>query len=232
MENVTELLKRIQLCLGPPRNEVDHVAMARALEDGGINRLVGAIGYRMRIPYNVEGIRTIQKPGSNTPAWIVTQFEMLEGFRRKILGRKVFIDKSFLAEAPQATVILAMAHEMSHIIVDKIRMRIKAQSASDVERCVDLIAMYLGVATYYRVASSYMRGNNTVRVGYLTDPEIQTAVDVIGSWRNQSGDNVDEVLRAALTIASTNSSPGVPTLAFEVKTTEIPLAQVKSAERL
>jgi hypothetical protein len=79
--------------------------------------------------------------------------------------------KSFLRETSFEPVVLAIAHELSHIILDAIRHELRKQ-----EEAVDLSAMLLGFRDFYVTGckDTISQGNQMIiaRLSYLTEEEV------------------------------------------------------------
>ncbi len=60
------------------------------------------------------------------------------------------MQRNFLTHAPFATVVLMMAHELAHVILEATGHPLRRQ-----ERAVDVTAMALGFAEYYERGTSY-----------------------------------------------------------------------------
>jgi hypothetical protein len=89
---------------------------------------------------------------------------------------KMFLRKSFLAQSSYGQAAIAIAHELSHVVLDSIQHPLRRD-----EKAVDLTAMLLGFSHLYHSASLTVREStlkNTVtftRLGYLSDRELRTA---------------------------------------------------------
>jgi hypothetical protein len=87
---------------------------------------------------------------SHAPAWIALPKTMppygTRAFSRTVLT--LYIRKSFLAAGPLERVVIALAHEFSHVVLAGIGHRLVAQ-----EEAVDLAAMLLGYRGFYRSGS-------------------------------------------------------------------------------
>ena len=114
---------------------------------------------------------------------------------------KMYIRKEFLKEAPFETVVLAMAQELSHLVLGAMGHPLK-----HTEEAVDLTAMMLGYKNFYLIgyqyeveklnriqlnlrkifgrlfdyiAGKWMVVSEIRRVGYLTYSEIEFAADLM-----------------------------------------------------
>lgn len=88
----------------------------------------------------------------NAPAWILTP----EGFplygtpEFKNLRVTMYIRNAFLAHAPFETVVIAIAHELTHVVLRAIAHPLRAE-----EEAVDLAAMILGYTDFYMQGCRY-----------------------------------------------------------------------------
>lgn len=64
----------------------------------------------------------------------------------------LYISKGFPEESPHGAVVVAMAHEMAHVILDSIR-----HSLRDIPEAADLTAMLLGYRDFFLQDSCYMK---------------------------------------------------------------------------
>ena len=112
----------------------------------------------------------------NAPAWVLVPSDMpyhgTEAFRK--LKLKMYFQKSFLEKSTYDQVGMAVAHELSHIVLDSIRHPLREE-----EKAVDLTAMLLGFRLLYRSACyKERRSGNTITyrtLGYLTREEVSLA---------------------------------------------------------
>ncbi len=116
------------------------------------------------------------KDKPNAPAWIELPAQMPHygSAAFKNLTLTVFFRKSFLAARGYDEVAVAIAHELSHIVLDAIGHPLRRE-----EKAVDLTAMLLGFRRLYRSACHKERrfGDFTLwrRLGYLTPDEVARA---------------------------------------------------------
>lgn len=120
------------------------------------------------------------------PAWVEKPVTMpmygTAEFRQKIVT--VYIRKTFLAEVPFDTVVIAIAHELCHVVLEAINHPLRTE-----EEAVDLTAMLLGFRDFYVTGCRVMRAQpsspidkligyqayQTSSLGYLTQEEISHA---------------------------------------------------------
>lgn len=127
----------------------------------------------------------VNKGGPDAPAWVARPREMpmlgTSSFRQITVA--MYIRKSYIATSCFEEVVCAVAHELSHVILDAIKHSLRRQ-----EEAVDLTAMLLGFRDFYvtgcrsvRDISSYedtLAGRKVIQTrmqGYLTHEEISHA---------------------------------------------------------
>lgn len=112
----------------------DYTGMVRLIRDGM------GISLPMRVGYVNSGGK------ASAPAW-VEQIGSAGLFNPRALVHRqvtIFIRKSFLAEMPFHAVVVAFAHELSHVVLDGMGHALHNQ-----EEAVDLTAMILGYRNFY-----------------------------------------------------------------------------------
>jgi hypothetical protein len=86
----------------------------------------------------------------------------------------VFLRKAFLLKYKFEHVVMAIAHELSHIVLFRIRHPLE-----EVEVAVDLTAMLLGYGEFYFIGFELLRTEHLGSLGYLTGNEIRYAVQFV-----------------------------------------------------
>jgi hypothetical protein len=112
----------------------------------------------------------------DAPAWVVMPEKMpfygTKEFRD--LTIQMYFRKSFLQTSGYDQIAIAVAHELSHIVLDSMNHPLRT-----CEKAVDLTAMLLGFSGLYESGGhTEKRSGNTIRhahLGYLTADELQTA---------------------------------------------------------
>jgi len=98
----------------------------------------------------------------------------------------MFIRKAFLEQSTYDQVAIAIAHELSHVVLDSIAHPLRRE-----EKAVDLTAMLLGFRRLYKSGCHKEEnlGNATRcrRLGYLTFEEVRLADRVLAQdhWRSK-----------------------------------------------
>jgi hypothetical protein len=122
----------------------------------------------------------------DAPAWVKLPTEMpfygTEAFRG--LTITIFLRRSFLEQSAYDQVAIAVAHELSHVVLESTKHPLRR-----CEKAVDLTAMLLGFSRLYESAGHTEErfGNITTRrhLGYLSPHELQIANQILTPvhWR-------------------------------------------------
>ena len=105
----------------------------------------------------------------HAPAWIRmnrNSMPMINTAEFRELKTTIYIRGSFLERARFEGVVVAIAHELCHLLLDSVRHSLRFQ-----EEAVDLTAMLLGFRDFY-VTSPYYSMLGPICFGYLTIEEI------------------------------------------------------------
>jgi hypothetical protein len=116
-------------------------------------------------------------------------------FKRAIVT--VFLRKSFLLKYKFEHVVMAIAHELSHIVLFRI-----SHPLEEVEVAVDLTAMLLGYSEFYFNGLELLRTESLGSLGYLTGNEIRYAAGVLGRPIEKPADSVRIKKRLIPTLSS------------------------------
>jgi len=116
----------------------------------------------------------------SAPAWVLMPERMpyygTPEFKKLTL--EVFIRKSFLEQNSYTKAAVAIAHELSHVVLDSIQHPLRRE-----EKAVDIAAMLLGFSDLYRRAAiekRYFRGRIEISgLGYLTEAELNEACRIL-----------------------------------------------------
>jgi hypothetical protein len=170
--------------LGRARPAVSPEAFCRAHSKRDFDVIVGlmksdfALNMRMRI-----GLVSSGGP-EGAPCWIEMPGEMplcgTEAFRKTLVT--MYVQRSFLEEAPLGSIIVAVAHEMSHVVLNTTQHELRRK-----EQAVDLTAMLLGYRDFFVRDSFYetyesdliYERTTTTHIGYLTHEERCYAADLM-----------------------------------------------------
>jgi hypothetical protein len=99
---------------------------------------------------------------SNMPYYGTPEFKQLQ--------IKIFIRKQFLEQSTYKQVAIAIAHELSHVVLHSIHHPLRSE-----EKAVDLTAMLLGFSHIYMVAAH----TTNSKLGYLTSSELRAASRIL-----------------------------------------------------
>lgn len=118
----------------------------------------------------------------DAPAWFtgpspMPRFDSVE-FKNTLVT--VYLRKAFLNENKYERIVMAIAHECSHIVLNS-----KHHPLRKDEEAVDLTAMLLGYRDFYVAGSEYLETHDTDGVtvqtfGYLTPEEVRYAAIALG----------------------------------------------------
>jgi hypothetical protein len=128
---------------------------------------------------------------SNAPAWIELPEKMPAYGSPEFKGMRVtvYLRRSFLEDSTFEAVVMAIAHELSHVVLDAIRHGLRTE-----EPAVDLTAMMLGYSDFYRIGCKYSKVHHssfwersyrveTRTLGYLTPQEVEYAAKILATAR-------------------------------------------------
>lgn len=116
------------------------------------------------------------------PAWVQTPVKMpyygTNDFKK--LTVKMFLRKSFLEQSTYEQAAIAVAHELSHIVLDSIQHPLRKE-----EKAVDLTAMLLGFSRLYELGAHTEDFGRRHQLGYLSPRELRLANQVLNPlhWR-------------------------------------------------
>jgi hypothetical protein len=195
-EKIVSYLKLLRSSLGAARPPVgsdglrelydarDYTAMVKTVRDGM------GLDLRVRVGLVNEGGL------NNAPAWVSYPKPLprfgTEAFKKTLVT--VFLRKSFLAESDFESVVMAIAHELAHIVLFGIGHPLEQE-----EVAVDLTAMLLGYRDFYlagchreirpksaltRFFQRHIEGverRTFQTLGYLTPEEVRFAAELLGT---------------------------------------------------
>lgn len=109
---------------------------------------------------------------AKAPAWVEMPANMpfYGSSEYKTLSIRMFLRKEFLETNSYDKVAIAIAHELSHIVLDSIHHPLRKE-----EKAVDLTAMLLGFSRLYMNAAHTSKGT----LGYLTSSELSAAARIL-----------------------------------------------------
>jgi peptidoglycan hydrolase-like protein with peptidoglycan-binding domain len=164
----------------PPISVQNLQGLHKARDYEGIVRLI-----RRTMNLEVRLVLGLVNSGGppNAPAWIELPKDMknmpyhgTEAFKEMKL--RIFFRKSFLEESTYDQVALAVAHELSHIVLASIRHPLWEE-----EKAVDLTTMLLGFRLLYKSAcfTEHISGDTITHrtLGYLNQNEVELANEIL-----------------------------------------------------
>jgi hypothetical protein len=201
-DTILSYLNQLRSSLGNPRTPVasrplrefydarDYTAMVKTVRDG--------MGLALRVQVGLVN----QGGPEKAPAWVSYPKPLprlgTEAFKQTLVT--VFLRKSFLAVSDFESIVMAIAHELSHIVLFGI-----GHPLEENEIAVDLTAMLLGYRDFY-VAGCHRElrpksiGQYLARffrqwlgvdrrafqtLGYLTPQEVRFAAELLGTSKRQ-----------------------------------------------
>jgi hypothetical protein len=166
----------------PPVNLGELERLHRAHDHKGIvqlvKRLMNIEAITLKVFWVPDGV--VLKGGlKDAPAWVQMPSEMpfYRSKEFKQMTIEIFFRKSFFQQSYDRA-ILAVAHELSHVVLESIRHPLRK-----CEKAVDMTAMLLGFSGLYEVAChKEQRIGNTLSVetlGYLTREEVRRVNQIL-----------------------------------------------------
>jgi hypothetical protein len=143
----------------------DYTGMVKLIRDG--------MGLDLRVR-----VALVNHGGPNgAPAWIKRPDPFPRNgtpeFKRTVVT--VHLRKAFLLKYKFEHVVMAIAHELSHVVLFRI-----GHPLEKVEEAVDLTAMLMGYSEFYFNGFELLRTERLGTLGYLTGDEIRYAAGVLG----------------------------------------------------
>jgi hypothetical protein len=133
------------------------------------------LNMRLRIGLVNTGGRT------SAPAWVQFPVPMpaygTEAFKRTLVT--MYLRKSFLEMHDFEVIVSAIAHELSHVLLQSVNHVLQLS-----EEAVDLTAMMLGYRDFYRLGSATLETDEYVLTrsyGYLSEQEITYAANIMAT---------------------------------------------------
>ena len=182
---IESYIRQLRASFGPVKTPVAEEEL-RVLYDakdyaGMIRHIQGVLRLDMKVRLGL-----VNKGGLDAPAWVERPKPMpiygSAAFRQTIVI--IYLRKSFLRDGTFEEVVLAVAHELCHIVLDAI-----GHTLADKEEAVDLTAMLLGFRDFYTTGCQTVRarksswldwlcGNESYQIrkhGYLSFDEVRHA---------------------------------------------------------
>jgi len=156
---IRDWVEQLTRSLGNPRSPADFSMLERYWRANDHTAMLRAIRAALRLNMRLTLARVNSGGPEGAPALVAFDRPVpMFGTRAFADFRAVvYIRKEFLVETSFGPVVIALAHELSHIVLEAI-----AHPLRDVEEAVDLTAMLLGFCDFY---VSYTRHERIVGIG-------------------------------------------------------------------
>ena len=170
---VRDYLERLLPALGGAKPSLADAELEALHRSGDYAAMVRTIRDTMKLDLRLR-IGLVNSGGSeNTPAWVSMPKDMpmygTKDFKKTLVT--VYLRKSFLEGSTAAEVTMAIAHELSHIVLNGIGHPLRHE-----EEAVDLTAMALGFSTAYFAVHF---GRSGLSLGYLSGDEVRYAAELL-----------------------------------------------------
>jgi hypothetical protein len=202
-DTILSYLNQLRSSLGNARTPVAPRPLREFYDTRNYAAMVKTVRDGMGLPMRVQVGLVNQGGPEKAPAWVSYPKPLprlgTEAFKRTLVT--VFLRKSFLAASEFESVVMAIAHELSHIVLFGI-----GHPLEEDEVAVDLTAMLLGYRDFYvagchREIRAKSVGQYLARffrqwlegverrafqtLGYLTPEEVRFAADLLGAPKRQ-----------------------------------------------
>lgn len=174
---VENLIGELKDSLGPMRPPIEEEALQEAYDSKNYHEMVRLIKTHCRIGLRLR-LGLVNHGSGNIPAWVARPKHLPFTGTPEYQQTQVdlYLRKSFLSRCDFEQVVLAISHEMSHLVLDSLRHKLR-----HTEEAVDLTAMMLGFRDFYVTGCKQIFGlssgeERVVRsLGYLTLEEVNHA---------------------------------------------------------
>jgi hypothetical protein len=182
---VESYINQLRASFGRLRTPVTEEELRALYDTGDYAGMVSHIQRTLRLDVTMR-LGLVNKGGPNAPAWVEAPVPMpmygTAEFRQLIIT--MYLRKAFLARGSFDEVVMAIAHELCHVVLDAIAHPLQNQ-----EEAVDLTAMLLGFRDFYVTGCRSVRrkilspaerlaGYEVYQIssqGYLTQEEVSHA---------------------------------------------------------
>lgn len=150
--DLVKTLEELKKTFGKPRPPINPSSLISLCEQKEYGKVVLGVSRSLNLNMPLK-IGYVDSGGpKRAVAWVLLPHPMpmygTENFKNFLIT--VLIRKTFLKEAPSLSVLFALSHELSHIILEGLR-----HPLAHMEEAVDLTAMYLGYRNIYKTASEF-----------------------------------------------------------------------------
>ena len=201
-DEIRSYLAQLHGSLGGSRAPVSPIELRELYDRQNYTGMVKLIRDGMRLGLRVRVALVNHGGPDRAPAWIERPDPSPRNgtpeFKRTIVT--VFLRKSFLLRYKFEHVVMAIAHELSHIVLFRI-----SHPLEKVEVAVDLTAMLMGYSEFYFNGLELLRAESLGSLGYLTGNEIRYAAGVLGRPIEKPVDAVRAKQRIISTLSSSHT---------------------------
>lgn len=138
-------IQALRTSFGPVRVPIDGEVLQELYNKGDYGRMLYQVQSALHLDMRAR-LGLVNSGGPDVPAWVVGSVNMplfgTPAFRSTEVT--VYLRKSFVEQARFEEIVLAMAHEMCHVVLNATRHSLRRQ-----EEAVDLTAMLLGFRDFY-----------------------------------------------------------------------------------
>ncbi len=198
-DEIQSYLALLHGSLGGSRAPVSRTKLREFYDRQNYTGMVKLIRDGMKLDLRVRVALVNHGGPDRTPAWVERPDPFPRNgtpeFKRAVVT--VFLRKSFLLKYKFEHVVMAIAHELSHIVLFRI-----GHPLEEVEVAVDLTAMLLGYSEFYFIGFELLRTERLGSLGYLTGNEIRYAAGVLGRPIEKPADSVRVKKRFIPTLSS------------------------------
>lgn len=148
---IRDWVAQLTQSLGEPRPLADAAELERLYKAKDYSGMLRSVKEKLRLPVRLRlGLTNsggpVGRSGREVPAWVEhttpTPMYGTQAFEQHRVT--VFIRRTFIADVPFGVIVVAMAHELCHVVLDALGHPLCNQ-----EEAVDLTAMLLGYRAFY-----------------------------------------------------------------------------------
>ncbi|MEK7628642.1 MAG: hypothetical protein AAB421_04485 [Patescibacteria group bacterium] len=207
--SIEEIFLTLLRSLKRARSPVEETRLRALYKEQRYTEMVGVVREALNIPIGLRVGYVNSGGDERNPAWIILPNPMpiFGGSEFKRLEVTMFIRRSFIAMAPFETIVIAMAHELCHIILSGTRHPLCHE-----ERAVDITAMLLGFAELYEQGTTFIVRRPTTPVVRPTVKNLGEKLrEIIDAARGKRGHvgylQPDEVRKMAQAVRIARATP-------------------------
>ncbi len=174
-QEVERWIDTLTASFGRCKVPIDEKLLSEAWERGDISEMVSIIKRHLGITSSLR-LGLVNSGMGDIPAWVMmsNQASLFGNIGLNRVTTTIYLRRSFIQKSGFEGTVVAIAHEMSHIVLNSLAHPLRMQ-----EEAVDLTAMLLGFRDFYVTGTSLTEVNTNhytiVHLGYLTREEISYA---------------------------------------------------------